>query len=311
MKSQGLLLRGAISLILAAISLNAQATTGKHPVKDYKGMGLAIAEGSAFSGWSAGVGVGVNNYNMNSNISTNTNTFESPFISGVPGDIVDLNGRSTVNKFGAMGNLFIGYGYVNDIYYVGAHMGINLVGATMLNTNQTNAFNINVTDSNDLSSAYYYYTLTTQTKVSRSWVEPFLDIKLGGLITPETLAYAIAGVSVDSVTLQSITAFNTSVSVPGISSSTANSVLNYSKTRNMVGFRLGAGAETMITSKFGVGAQYVYSFFSTFNNNSSLDSVAAVADTELGCITTPVTITNHTQTQLNDQQVSVQFIYHI
>ncbi len=266
---------------------------------------------SGFAGWSAGIGVGVNSYNMNSNVTTSTRDIRISFSVRCPRDTLDNNGRSTVTKFGPMGNLFLGYGYVNDIYYVGANLGLNFVGAAMLNTNQTNAFNINITDANDVTAVYYYYTTTTQTKVSRSWVEPFLDLKLGGLITPETLAYAIAGLSLDNVTTRSISVYTTTATIPGSDAATANTVLNYSKTRNLLGLRLGAGAEAMLTSHIGVGAQYVYSFFPSFNDSGAINSQAAVCDTENGCATTPAVIRNNTQTVLSDQQVLVQFIYHV
>ncbi len=44
MKTNGLLLTGSLSLILAASSLNTFADTSKHPLKDYKGMAMPVAE---------------------------------------------------------------------------------------------------------------------------------------------------------------------------------------------------------------------------------------------------------------------------
>lgn len=309
MKVRGLLL--ASLLLLTQSPINAMAVTAKHPVRDYKGMAMA-ADVFSFAGWSAGLGVGLDNYSTNTTQQTVTQTGENPFLSGVPGDSWTGYARANINKFGPMANLFFGYGYVRDIYYVGANAGLNFVGAKMLSNNETTASNINVTDNTDVTALYYLNTLTTQTKVTRSWIEPFVDLKVGGLITPETLAFGLIGVSVDSVTLRSVTIYDTNAIVVGAPpAANTSSVLNYGKRRYLTGLRLGGGTETLLTKNFGVGVQYVYTFFPTFNTSNSFNSNVAICDTALGCQTTPVVITNTTRTSLSDQQIMAQFIYHI
>ncbi len=308
MKLRGLLLSCSL-LLLVNSPINALAGSVKH--KDYKGMAMA-QEVSGFVGWSAGLGLGLNNYDTNTTMQTITRTFDNPFLSGVPGDSWTGYARANVNKFGPMANLYAGYGYLRDIYYVGANAGLNLVGAKMLNANETTASNINIADTTDVTALYYLNTLTTQTKLTRSWIEPFFDVKVGGLITPETLSYGIIGVSVDSVTMRSITIYDTNATVVGAPpAANTSTVLNYSKRRYLVGLRLGAGSETLITKKIGVAVQYVYTIFPSFNANGAINTAVAVCDTATGCTTTPAVVTNTTRTALTDQQLMAQFIYHI
>lgn len=318
MKLQGIVNSSLLLLVLSAPSI-AATHAAKHHV-DYKGMAIAAAPVSGFAGWSAGLGVGVNSYSMNTTVISESQTFATPFLSGVNGNVIASDGRANVFKFGPMANVFAGYGYLNDIYYIGANAGLNFVGAKTLNANQTNSSNINTTYTDVVDTAVIdeINTLTTQTKVTRSWLEPFIDLKVGGLITPNTLAYAIGGVSLDSVVVRSITTYATSASIltiggpiPPQTSGSSIALLNYSKQRNLVGLRLGAGTETLLTPNFGVSAQYVYTFFPTFNANGATDADISICDPASGCQTTPGTVTNTTRTELNDQQVLVEFIYHM
>jgi hypothetical protein len=195
----------ALALLIATCSTTLFAQTAHRPV-DYKNMGgITLQETSGFNGWSAGIGLGVMTSMMNNSSTSAMTSADSPYISGgVDGSSFNGYGNGMNYKYGPMGSLFIGYGCLKDIYYVGAALGVNVLGARALNASQSAGNNIIVTSSDTvLALVTLTNIMSTQTSITRGWAEPYLDIKLGGLITPETLAYGIIGTSYNSLTIKS------------------------------------------------------------------------------------------------------------
>jgi opacity protein-like surface antigen len=307
-------------LSLPAASALAAPVAAKH-VKDYKETAVAFAaQKLSFAGWSAGLGLGLNTFMVNTTATSTVTATESPFISGgVPGSIFNNYGRANIYKFGPMGNLFFGYGYMNDIYYIGMNAGVNILGANSANLNQASNSNITTTSTDgNLSVLYTINNLQTSTKVSRGWAEPFLDLKIGGLITPETLAYVIGGISFNRATVKSSSTYVSNGSIdtifgppPAVIAASSTSSFGYSENKNMWGLRVGAGMEVLLTQSFGVAADYIYSFYPNYNSSFSGTGSSVTCDAVGGCIVIPATVTNNTKTVLSDQQVMAKFIYHI
>jgi len=183
----------------------------------------------------------------------------------------------------------------------------------------SNNNSVTTTTTGNLASITLINNLQTRTKVSRGWAEPFLDLKLGGLITPETLAYVIGGISYNRATINSSSNFQSSGTVntifgvpPAVTTASTTTNFGYSENRNMFGLRVGAGMEVLVTENFGVGADYIYSFYPSYHSSSS-DTGSAVTCEEGagGCQIIPTTVTNNTNTALSDQQVMAKFIYHL
>ena len=315
----------AVKLTLALLLCPATsifANTAHHPkdYKDYGNVGVSsVPAVIGFGGWLAGVGLGINTFTGNSSSVNTTLAVTSPLFSGPPGDSSSSTGHATIVKLGPMGNLFAGYGYLHDIYYAGVNLGVNIIGANTLQSSQTsNATNITTNSGASVSVVTASNSVQTQTKITRGWAQPFIDIKLGGLITPQTLAYGIIGTSYNSLTIKSSSTYvaNGNVSTffgapPATPTASATSVSGQSTTKYFFGLRLGAGMEVLLSQHVGVAADYVYSFYPTYKTSISSTGSAVACDAVSGCVPVSATVTNNTKTVLNDQQVMAKFIYHI
>ncbi len=308
-------------LSLLVITTNALAESPPKRHIDYKDMGhVAVVERSGFEGFSAGLGLGIGTMMTNITSTTTSVGVESAYLSGVDGSIFSHFARSNVYKFGPMGNLFIGYGYMKDIYYLGVDVGLNILGANESNLNHSDSANLLITSDagGTVTVLAYNNAFQTKTKVTRGWAEPFLDIKLGGLITPQTNAYIRGGLSLNSVTIKSDSTYQsdalvTSVfGVPPINPSASTAYcFSYTHKENMVGLRVGGGMEVLLTPSFGVASDYIYTFYPTYTNTQSGIGSDISCDAAVGCIAAPTTVSNTTKTSFSDQQVMVKFIYHL
>lgn len=305
-------MKGKLSLMALLVIYPITGVLAKEAPKDYKHMAVNYPqENKSFMGWSVGGGVGLNTATANINGSTVTTDDVSPFLSGEPNPQSDNVGRAIVSKFGPMGNLFVGYGTMRDIYFAGIDVGVNFIGAYNLQNNSTSSVNTVITDGGAVADIHYTNSLTTQTKVSRSWAQGFIDLKLGGLITPETLAYGLIGTSYSSATVKS----NTNYFSCGVSSAGTDACsdvnFSYQKTKYFFGLRLGAGMEVLLTDNIGVGAEYVYTFYPSFVTNAAATRTGVACDMASGCAVVSSEITNYTRTTLNDQQAMAKFTYHL
>ncbi len=304
----------SLALLLITCPAASVYAAAAAPVRhvDYKNMAMVPVEVSGFNGWSVGGGLGVNTTSVSSSVTNTSLAVDSPFLSGVPGSSFNTYARNQNFKFGPMGSLFAGYGYLRDIYYVGVNAGINIIGARTLQSSQFSRANDTITDTNLISAIYYESVMQTTTKVTRGWAEPFLDIKIGGLITPQTLAYGILGVSYNTLNIKSSSRFNTTGEVlaapPAVSSTSS---YGYQTNKSFFGLRLGAGMEVLLTERVGVGADYVYSFYPKYTTSTSATLNSVACDTEEGCAVVTSTMNNYTKTSMNDQQVMAKVTYHL
>ena len=138
------------------------------------------------------------------------------------------------------------------------------------------------------------------------------------MITPEALAYAIVGTSYNTLTIKSNSTYSSNGTIttifgapPATPTATTISSYGYSTTKKFFGLRVGAGTEVLLTNHFGVGADYVYSFYPTYNTSTYQTMQAVACDAVTGCQATPAAVNNTTKTSLSDQQIMAKFIYHI
>ncbi|VVC74774.1 hypothetical protein AQUSIP_00460 [Aquicella siphonis] len=287
----------------------------------------------SFSGFTLGVGLGATTL-MSDLSSTTAGVSELPAIDIIipalaplnptPGNTVNNYARANTYKYGVMGNIFVGYGYVFDNHaYLGGELGLNFLGAndaTLKNTTTTNT-TMTVTDSGQeaFGTGNYANSLFTKTKATRNSVEPFLDLKAGFLITPTALVYLRGGINYNTFKVKTEGSFNaagnTSYSYndgieTGASSTSTTSAFTASRKKSEIGYRAGIGMEVMVTPAFGVGADYVYSFYRTVKASSNTSSSDVACDIYEGCQVVGANMTNSSKANLSDQQVTAQLIYH-
>lgn len=247
-------------------------------------------------------------------------------------NVLAVASDAKVYRYGVMGSVFAGYGVVFENHgYLGLELGANFLGAK--NTDlPVEAVNANTSFLNlldviqvDGSSAK---AISSDLKVSRNSVEPFLDAKLGFLSTPTVLVYLRGGINYNKITAKQTTNYLeeseltlSTVPVgplqptPAASISTTSALGDYhSKSKSGIGYRAGIGMEYMVTPNFGIGADYIYSWYPRVKwdvshaipQNVCVDIVNVID----ACGTRDATHMSSVKAKVDDQQVQAQFIYH-
>lgn len=288
-----------------------------------------------FSGFTIGVGLGattlMSNLNSTTDGASNLPAIEIPnenallALNPTPGNSINNYAKGDIYKYGAMGNIFVGYGYVFDNHaYLGGELGLNILGANDATLKNTSTTNTTVTSTNFedfpgiFGTANYANSLSTKTTATRDSIEPFLDLKLGFLMTPTSLVYLRGGINYNTFKVKTEGSFNaagnsswTSIADgSGSSSASTSSAFTASHKKSQIGYRAGVGMEVMVTPNFGVGADYVYSFYRTVKANSNTSSSDVACDVLEGCQVVGANMTNTSKANLSDQQVTAQLIYH-
>lgn len=267
-----------------------------------------VASPCSFSGLTLGVGVGATTFMTD--ISNDTSVGNAA-----------LDPTKNIYDFGPMAELFIGYGNVFDNNtYLGAELGLNIFGSTETSVSDTATNHVTTTAfevGNIIGTANYSNSLYTKTKVTRNAVEPVLDIKAGYLVTPTALIFLRGGVAYNNLKIKTNSVYNVSGNtVPNPQSSakassvTTSSSLFTSQTKSTFAFRLGIGTEYMVTPNFGIGADYIYTFYPSLKTTAATGGRDVACDALEGCVADNVTYANTSKASLNDQQVMAQLIYH-
>lgn len=287
-----------------------------------------------FNGWTVGLGLGASTFMTNNQsdtaLTSNHPSFdveETLLLAPVtPGNAVSNSSHNNIYRYGGMGALYVGYGReLENHMFLGAELGVNFFGPTRTNMHNDATSNSDVSftmsDQGFLNEAVVNTSLDSQTKVTRHAYEPFLDIKLGWLMTPTALAYVKGGLNYNTLEVKnnsSYTANGTVIveqdSYPGNFPLTGagQAGLDNSHSRTGVGYRAGIGMEVLITPEFGVGADYVYTFYpkvTTSGGNANGTDVAC--DAFEGCQVVAANISNTAKARIYDQQVMAQLIYHL
>lgn len=262
------------------------------------------------NGFSLGAGVGVTSFM--------TNTFQH--VSAANTSDVEKN---LAFKYGAMGNIFLGYNKkVRDKYYLGGELGLNLLGATTTSLTNTARGTAVVTDAPQFPTPITFTvttvsSLSTTTTVSSNSLVPTLDIKPGLFLSPEALLFAKIGMSYNQMVIKSNASYQETgtlagkAAVKGLQTATSSSDFSNSHTSHLIGLRTGLGFEYLLTEHVGVGANYLYTFYNTAKMGATSASNQVACDTYEGCVVNNKgTYTTAVKSTMSDQEVMLQLIYH-
>ena len=227
---------------------------------------------TSFKGQYVGVGAGGVFPFYNTQVNTLI-TARLPFLA-------EVNGKGDFSSNDGFGNIFLGYGFVLNSFYVGPEVYFS--AGRRPNADLTiQALN---TNPSELLSTY------TMAKLN-SWEEG-IDGRLGWLATPGTLLFVRLGAAFNNITVNSnTTTYTNGTIVP------ETKLLNYKASKSLVGFRAGAGLEQKLTPRISVRADYVYTDYGSFSTHGS----------NYGAPLGP--IINTTQVHLQSQAVMASIIY--
>lgn len=267
----------------------------------------------SFAGLSVGTGLGVD-------------AFMGTISTSSGGGFTNLDPTQNTYKLGAVGSIFLGYGYVSQEYmYVGAEVGASFYGSNRTSLKKQSATDMYVDDDafgDDVERVLYNNNLDVQTRTTRSAVEPFLDLKIGRLMAPNLLAYLRGGISYNTMTMTSDSSYLASGKLitfgefgddprTVLSANTVGSSLNHAKKDHLLGARLGGGFEYMVTPNFGIASDYVYTFYQNIKSSGLSEGKDVACDFGPGtCEVFFFDFTNTSRAKMSDQRVTAEMIYH-
>lgn len=208
------------------------------------------------------------------------NTQVDTLVTAILPYLAEVNGNGEISSNNAFGDIFFGYGFVLNSFYVGPEIYFSAGRRPQANLT-SQAFN-----------SHPYELLSTYTMAKLNSWEEGIDARLGWVATPGTLLFARLGVAFNNLTLNSnTTTYTTGTIVP------ETKLLNYSVSKSLVGFRAGAGLEQKLTPLISVRADYIYTYYGNLSIHGS----------NYGSPLGP--IINTTKVQLQSQAVMGSIIY--
>lgn len=294
-----------------------------------------------FNGFYIGIGAGAGTFMTHTTDQTTVNSISPASIPvtsppgttviGTQGGVLTNDSSDIVDQYGAMGDVFVGYGRVlSHNIYVGASLGANIFDA-----NDTNISN-DVQSQDVLTTALGTVNTNTQrfmsseTEVSRNTVEPFLDFKLGYLATPSVLTYVKGGINYNKINIKTTSDYLANGTLSPTHGNCTDPTLCYTKTtrdsiqyagsKTGIGYRAGIGAEVMLTRNIGINADYVYTFYPSVDtnivgqgNDIALSEGIVPPNTSSQPIYNkiPAKVTGSNKATVNDQQVLINLIFHL
>jgi opacity protein-like surface antigen len=195
----------------------------------------------------------------------------------VPSSAFFANSQNNATNAGAnvFGNLFLGYLYPIENFYLGPEIYLNVGNPAFSNTQLAGA-------------TLPTETLTTSTSGHLRNYELGIDFRLGVSVTPTTLLYGLIGAAFNNMTVNS----SSTIARPLLPLSTS---VNASSGQAVTGLRLGAGIEQKLLSNLNLRVSYAYTSFpsKTVTNTTSASSQDPFF--QLGPISNSTTarITNH------------------
>lgn len=278
-----------------------------------------------FKGFSAGIGLGAATMmSQITNDATLTSTFPlfpatlTALPPPTPGDNATLSANNNVYRYGAMGNLFVGYGQVYDNNaYLGAELGLNFFGArvTTQKSAASNNTEITYTDSfiSEIQQLLINNALNANTAITRNSLEPYLDIKLGYVFNPSLLTYLKGGINYNKIEIKNTTSWQTNAVLSPIAPifpGSGAASLEQSHSRGGLGYRVGAGMEYLLTPQIGLGMEYVYTFYRKVQSEDNGSGTNVACDALEGCQIVSANLANSTHVTVSDQEIMAQLIYH-
>lgn len=222
-------------------------------------------------------------------------------------------------QYGFTGDLAAGYGLrVGKPLFFAGEIGVNFFGNRKTSSDSAATSTTTTPDSTFIPAQTFAVNnaLSTHTTVAGNFVVPYIDIKPGLLVLPNTWIYGRLGVNYNQVKVQTLSDYHsTSAVVEGIPITQPTSVystLNSKEKKQLAGLRTGLGFEYLASENVGISANYVYAFYSTFNTAASGSSSQMACDVFEGCaINSNGAYLTSGSSKMSDQQVLLELIYHV
>jgi len=298
----------ALLLVAVALSQTAIAKSSKHNYKNYKAEPCSV---SPFDGGFFGAGLGANTLLSQSTVHFTTISATDPndiFFDGSQ-QITSLDTNDVYN-YAVMGDIYMGFGKVLPYgIYAGALVGLNFYDADKTRMKDNDA-----TISNQGFPVIEHTTTNqhqTTVNAKRNIAEPFLDLKLGFLLTESAMIYIKGGFNYTETSVKSQTdLLSTSTSALDPTVYSGNSTMASDNKDYKVGYRAGVGTEYMVTSKISLAIDYIYTFYPTRDTGTILGTGQSTFCDIEGCVVTEANTANASRSRLSDQQIVAQLVYH-
>lgn len=261
-----------------------------------------------FGGWTGGVGVGATTFQSKNSY----NAF-------VGNESYGANNHDY--RYNAMASVFLGKNWVSpEMYLVGLELGVNFLGADEINysaNNQTSVTTIATTLEGASGRSTYNNSLNSDYTLSRNSVEPYLDLKLGLLFSPESLFFIRAGIEYNELEFEAsglYSAAGRNIITRGDGNSNSIGIFSgfdVKKERDKIGLRAGAGLEYLISPAWSLGANYIFTFYPHIHLNNVTNANDVACDVLEGCVIESTQFVSNASAKPYDQQAMLQLIYHL
>lgn len=278
-----------------------------------------------FNGFTLGLGLGASTFMTNNSSDFALQSSHPELVADlsipapISGNMPTYTNNANLYRFGGMASLFAGYGHVFEYgwlssLYLGGEVGLNYLNAFHTAQKSTPFNNVDVTSTDFIDDVFgdvlVNSAINSKTHVSRNSLEPFIDLKLGFLVTPTMLAYLRGGINWNTIEVKTSSVYQTSSMDRFGDAMQASATLEDSQAISGIGYRAGAGFEVLMTPQIGVGADYVYSFYRKVNTSASGFGSDLACDSLEGCRGVNASINNSASSHVYDQEVMAQVIYH-
>ena len=220
-----------------------------------------------FDGFFVGAKAGILNSFANVD-STSNAKYNADSVTSFFGLNLKTNRHAILGQIFSTGAINIGYGkqLSNNQFYLGAEVSGSAASRNLSMTS-------NASNGTAISGLIFSSKLATKTRVELNTLELDLDFKPGVVINPITLIYGRIGAAFNRIQTTSSNHLNNTVAFFKPLYITNNS-LNLSSQKNVVGLRVGLGAEYFIMHNITATADYVFTWYGNGPNLNGATNVA-------------------------------------
>jgi opacity protein-like surface antigen len=216
--------------------------------------GYAGAQWSNFSWHGQGDATAVDGY-----------IYENYPLNGYNYDVYSLDGNSGTTEF--VGAVALGYQLVNERLYLGFEVAGTFDGTSDSEASYNNTF-LEIYEGRDEFGGYN----SVMAKATLQGSEVDVDIKPGYIVNDNFLIYARIGAAFNRLKMESSGDwYETSINQDVDFASEAYD--SNSTSKNVVGIRLGAGMEYLVTEHFGISVDYLYTDYGTVHSSVSASDI--------------------------------------
>lgn len=285
-----------------AIATMALTLTASSSFAAFNGFYLGAAAGGSFA---------TGNQHLNESTTSGISAVDSDgTVSPLASTIVPLNVASAMKKNSVIGELFAGYEYSCNRFYLGGEIFVNDSSYQMKNSVDTginqNLFSnaLQLVGSGDVDS-----------KAKISSFQYGVTLRPGILITPTSLLFARIGTTIanrkytvkDAESVNLI--FNPTFFGEVIPNGAANTNLNLSKSKTNASLQVGGGLEQYFAKHWSVRMDYVYTYYGKLTVSGSNATTQTISFVDGGVITS-INATGNNSVKLSDNAVTLGIAYH-